>query len=51
MQFEASENKVAVVGYGAAAVVAILTAEWLIHLPGLNVVRIIFMELAAPVLP
>lgn len=35
-KFEKSENKTAIVGYGAAAATAILTAEWLIHLPLLD---------------
>ncbi|KAK9824525.1 hypothetical protein WJX72_011092 [[Myrmecia] bisecta] len=36
-KFENSENKTAIVGYGAAALGAFVFAEWLIHLPGLNI--------------
>lgn len=38
VQFEKLENKPIVIGYGIAAVFALLATEWLIHLPGLNVV-------------
>lgn len=37
MQFEKSNNKPVVVGYTVAAVAAFFTAEWLIHLPGLDI--------------
>jgi hypothetical protein len=37
-QFEKAENKPAVVGYLSGAVLAVFFTEWLIHLPGLNVV-------------
>lgn len=36
-KFERADNKVAIVGYGAAAVGATVFAEWLIHLPLFNV--------------
>lgn len=39
MQFEKTENKPIVIAYIAAAAFALITAEWLIHLPALNVVR------------
>jgi hypothetical protein len=35
--YEKSDNKVAVVGWSAAAVGAFFIAEWLIHLPVFNV--------------
>jgi hypothetical protein len=38
LQFEKTENKPVVIGYVAAAIFAFFTAEWLIHLPGLNIV-------------
>lgn len=38
LQFEKAENKPIVIGYIAAAAFALITAEWLIHLPALNVV-------------
>lgn len=37
-QFEKSQNKPAIIGYSAAAVFVFFTAEWLIHLPALDVV-------------
>lgn len=37
-QFEKAENKPVVIGWAAAAVFAFFTAEWLIHLPALDVV-------------
>lgn len=39
-KYEKAENKTAVIGYTAAAAAAILTAEWLIHLPLFNVVSV-----------
>lgn len=36
-KFEQAENKVAIAGWFVAAFAAITMAEWLIHLPGLNV--------------
>eukprot|EP00884_Botryococcus_braunii_P004439 jgi/Botrbrau1/13997/Bobra.150_1s0008.1 len=36
-KFEKSNNKPVVVGYTVAAVAAFFTAEWLIHLPGLDI--------------
>eukprot|EP00775_Hariotina_reticulata_P005588 gene5588-5826_t len=36
-KFEKTENKPVVIGYVAAAIGAIFAAEWLIHLPGLNI--------------
>ncbi|GAB4820684.1 hypothetical protein N2152v2_007730 [Parachlorella kessleri] len=36
-KFEQAENKPAIIGWGVAAAAAILTAEWLIHLPVFNV--------------
>jgi hypothetical protein len=38
VQFEKAENKPVVIGYVAAAAFAFFTAEWLIHLPALDVV-------------
>ena len=38
LQFEKTEKKPAVIGWTAAAVGAFFLAEWLIHLPLLNVV-------------
>ena len=38
LQFEKAENKPVVIGYVAAAIFAFFTAEWLIHLPALDVV-------------
>lgn len=38
MQFEKVENKPVVIGYLSAAVVSVFFAEWLIHLPLLDVV-------------
>jgi hypothetical protein len=38
VQFEKTENKPVVIGYVAAALFAFFTAEWLIHLPALDVV-------------
>lgn len=37
-QFEKVENKPVVVGYIAGAVAALIVAEWLIHLPALDIV-------------
>ena len=37
-QFEASDNKPAVIGYSVAAVFAFFFAEWFIHLPLFNFV-------------
>lgn len=37
-QFEKTENKPVVIGYAAAAIFAFFTAEWLIHLPALDIV-------------
>lgn len=37
VQFENSNNKPVVVGYTIGAVAAFFTAEWLIHLPGLDI--------------
>jgi hypothetical protein len=37
-QWEASDKKLAIVGYSAAALVALYVVESLIHLPVLNVV-------------
>jgi hypothetical protein len=37
VQFEKSNNKPVVVGYSIAALAAFFTAEWLIHLPGLDI--------------
>ncbi|KAK9835044.1 hypothetical protein WJX81_006644 [Elliptochloris bilobata] len=37
-KFEASSNKPAIVGYSAAALGAFFFLEWLIHLPGLNLI-------------
>lgn len=36
-QFEKAENKPAIIGYSAAAAFVFFTAEWLIHLPALDV--------------
>jgi hypothetical protein len=36
-QWEAAPNKVAIAGWMTGAISAIFVAEWLIHLPGLNV--------------
>lgn len=36
-KFEKSSNKPAVLGYSAGAVAAFFVAEWLIHLPGLDI--------------
>lgn len=36
-KFEKAPNKPAVIGYAAAAVLTFFTAEWLIHLPALDV--------------
>lgn len=36
-KFEKTENKPIVIAYIAAAAFALITAEWLIHLPALNV--------------
>lgn len=36
-KFEKADNKPLVVGYLSAAVGAVIFVEWLIHLPGLNV--------------
>jgi hypothetical protein len=38
LQFEKAENKPVVVGWVAAALAAFFVAEWLIHLPALDVV-------------
>jgi hypothetical protein len=38
LQFEKSENKPVVVGWVAAALAAFFVAEWLIHLPALDIV-------------
>ena len=38
LQFEKVENKPVVVGYIAAAVSALIVAEWLVHLPALDIV-------------
>jgi hypothetical protein len=37
VQFEKSNNKPVVVGYVIAALAAFFTAEWLVHLPGLDI--------------
>ena len=39
-QFEKVENKPVVVGYIAGAAAAIIIAEWLIHLPALDIVSL-----------
>lgn len=38
LQFEKTDNKPVVIGYVAAAAFAFFTAEWLIHLPALDIV-------------
>jgi hypothetical protein len=38
LQFEKAENKPVVIGWVSAAVAAFFVAEWLIHLPALDVV-------------
>lgn len=38
LQFEKSDNKAAIVGYTAAAAGLFFFTEWLIHLPGLNLI-------------
>jgi hypothetical protein len=38
LQFEKAENKPVVIGWVSAAVAAFFIAEWLIHLPALDVV-------------
>lgn len=35
-KFEKSDNKGAIIGYGAAGLIAFFFSEWLIHLPLLN---------------
>lgn len=37
-KFEKAENKPGVIGWAAAAIFAFFTAEWLIHLPALDVI-------------
>lgn len=37
LQFERAENKPAIVAWTSAAIFAFFFSEWLIHLPGLNV--------------
>ena len=39
MQFENANNKPAVAAWAGGSVFAIFFAEWLIHKPGLNIVR------------
>ena len=39
LQFEKSDNKGAIIGYGAAGLIAFFFSEWLIHLPLLSFVR------------
>lgn len=41
MQYENANNKPAVAAWAGASVFAIFFAEWLIHKPGLNIVRIV----------
>jgi hypothetical protein len=38
LQFEKAENKPVVIGWVSAAAAAFIIAEWLIHLPALDVV-------------
>lgn len=40
LQFEKSDNKGAIIGYGAAGLIAFFFSEWLIHLPLLNFVSL-----------
>ena len=39
-QFEKADNKAAIIGWSAAGLGAFFFTEWLIHLPGLNLVRL-----------